>query len=252
MKRITFFTAAVLALSLQFGCSGGTDAKTTGATSEGGGGSSVSLPSEATLRLKAKEGDKYTMVTTVETGANLPTPDGKTENATMNLTVTEESTCTKVEDGKMTWESKNVDVQATGTGPFQAQAQAAQDSEKGKTQTKVRDERNQLVGETKDESLTLAYPEKAVKPGDTWKGETELMGAKTQVEFKLDRFEVVNGKTAAVIVATISGQDRLKSTAPLTLYVDIANGWPIKGEGSFEMRPQPGITATMKVSMSAK
>jgi len=256
MKRLFPFALAAIGFALIGGCSkpadGGSTATGTSAGSTGGSASSTALPSEATLRLKAKLGDKYTMVTTVETSADIPTPDGKSQSGSMTLTATEDHSCTKVEGTNMTWESKNIDVQATGTGPFAAQAETAKSQQKGKSETKIRDERNGVVGDKGEESLALVYPEKAVKIGDTWTGQTNLMGANVQIEFKLEKFEVVNGKTCAVIAATITGGDKLKSDGPLTLIVDTANGWPVKGTGAFTMLPQPGITAKMKVQMDVK
>ncbi len=242
MKRFLVPISAAMLAAFLLGCNKPAE--------EGGGG--AALPAEATLRLKAKVGDKYTMLTTVETSADIPTPDGKTQSGTMTLTATEEHLCTKLEGTNMTWESKNVDVQATGTGAFAAQAEQAKSQQKGKSETKVRDERNQVVGANKEETLALTYPEKAVKPGESWTGETELMGAKAKIEFKLEKFESLNGKVAAVLQANITGGEQIQSDGPLMLYVDVANGWPLKGSGAFTMNLPQGIKAKMKVTMNVK
>lgn len=226
-----------------------------GGTSASGGkeaDGSASLPTEVTLRLKGSVGDKYTMVTTMETSADVPGPEGKPISGSMTMTSTEENTCTKVEGNKMTWESKNVDVQASGTGPFAQQAEMMKSQEKGKTTSKVRDERNQVIEAKGPEQMALVFPEKAVKVGDTWTGESDMMGQKVKIDFKLDRFESLGGKTVAVLVATITGSDTLKMSEPLTIHVDTEKGWPVKGAASFEMTPQPGVTAKIKVKMEAK
>jgi hypothetical protein len=252
MKRVIRFLplAALVAAFALPGCKPAADGGNT-ASGTPAAGTAAGLPTEATLRLKANEGDTYTLVTTVETAAAFPGPDGKVQDGTLTMTMTEVHKCTKVENGNMTWETKNADVQASGTGPLQAAAEAAKSQEMGKTETRVRDERNRVVGESEEEPLALEFPDGPVKVGDKWSGESTMAGQKMKIEFTVDRFEKVGDKTAAVLKANISGEGTIKTTEPLVVWVNTENGWPLKGEGAFEMN-QGGQKATMKIKMEAK
>lgn len=217
-------------------------------------GSGPAAPAEATLRLKANKGDKFTMVMGMDTQIEMPNPAGGTpETHSMKMSVTKEHTCIDVTDGKMKWEEKTIDSSGTGTGPFEAQVKQMVEAEKKKAPTvEVLDERNKVVESTENDPFSLVYPEKPVKVGDTWEADSKMFDQDVKVTFKLDRFEKFDGKDAAVISATFTGNEKLKVVRPLVVFVDTANGWPIKGDGEFEMEAAPGIKAKLIATISVR
>jgi len=246
LRRISFF---LLATFLFAGCNKPVD-----------GGSTVSgsapapAPTEATLRLKANKGDKFTMVMEMDTSIDMPNPaGGAPETHSMKMSVTKEHTCIDVTDGKMKWEEKTIDSTGTGTGPFEAQVKQMVEAEKKKGPvTEVLDDHNKVVESSENDPFSLVYPDEPVKVGDTWEADSKMFDQAVKVTFKLDRFEKVDGKDAAVISASVSGNDKLKMIKPLVVFVDTANGWPMKGDGEFEMEAAPGIKAKLIAKISVK
>jgi hypothetical protein len=246
LRRLSYFLLAALFLA---GCNKPADGGSTVS-----GSTPAQAPTEATLRLKASKGDKFTMVMEMDTQIQMPDPAGGTpQTHSMKMSVTKEHTCIDVTDGKMKWEEKTIDSSGTGTGPFEAQVKQMVEAEKKKAPTtEVLDERNKVVESTENDPFSLVYPEKPVKVGDTWEADSKMFDQDVKVTFKLDRFEKVGGKDAAVISASVSGNDKLKMIKPLVVFVDTANGWPMKGDGEFEMEAAPGIKAKLIAKISVK
>lgn len=211
-------------------------------------------PAEVTLRLKAKKGDRFTMVTEMDNQIPVPSPaGGPPETHSFKMSVTKEHTCIDVSDGKMKWEEKTIDASGSGTGPFEAEIQSMVEKEKKKAPTtEVLDERNRVIESSENEPFTLIYPEKAIKAGDTWEADSKMFDQNVKVTFKLERFEKVGAKDAAVISANFTGNEKLKAITPLMVHVDSANGWPLKGGGEFELEVAPGIKAKMIAKITVK
>lgn len=245
MMRAPTVLAFLAAALVPLGCSSAGPAPTKDAPAS-------DLPKEAVLRLKGEVGDQFTLTTTLETEAELPGSDGKIEKGTMTLSTTEQHNCEAVAEGKQTWRAKTIDVTSSGTGPLKAEAERAKNEQMGKSKVLTKDERNRVLGSSADETMALTFPESAVKPGDTWTSDTTLAGASVQITFKLERFEKVGEKTAAVLSANVTGGDKVKSTDPVMIYVDVATGWPIRGSAGFAINPMPGVTSVLKVRMEAK
>lgn len=238
----------MLAALLLAGCSKPADGGSTASAS------SAPPPTETTLRLKANKGDKFVMVMEMDTQIQMPNPaGGNPDTHSMKMAVTKEHTCIDVTDGKMKWEEKTIDSSGTGTGPFEAQVKQMVEAEKKKPPTtEVLDERNRVVESTENDPFSLVYPEKPVKVGDTWEADSKMFDQDVKITFKLDRFEKFNGKDAAVISASFAGNEKLKVVKPLVIFVDTSNGWPIKGDGEFEMEAAPGVKAKLIAKIAVK
>ena len=238
----------MLAALLLAGCNKPADGGSTAS------GSPAPAPTEATLRLKANKGDKFTMVMEMDTQIQMPNPaGGSPQTHSMKMAVTKEHTCIDVTDGKMKWEEKTIDSSGTGTGPFEAQVKQMVEAEKKKPPTtEVLDERNRVVESTENDPFSLVYPEKPVKVGETWEADSKMFDQDVKITFKLDRFEKFNGKDAAVISAIFAGNEKLKVVKPLVIFVDTSNGWPIKGDGEFEMEAAPGVKAKLIAKITVK
>jgi hypothetical protein len=222
-----------------------------GSTASGAPESAAALPEEVTLRVKAAEGDTFTMDMEMDTEVMLALQPGATpEKHTMSMKAKQKHTAKEVKDGKITWEIETLEASGTGTGPFEAQAKSFAETEKGKKETRVTDERNKTVESGSESPFTLEYPEKAIKVGDSWTTKAKMLDTEAEVTFKLERFERVGDKTAAVISASVAESQNLKLTKPLLVFVDVSNGWPIKGEAEFESKPM-GMEAKLRAKFSA-
>jgi hypothetical protein len=74
---------------------------------------------------------------------------------------------------------------------------------------------------------TVPYPDKPVKVGGTWSGESDVQGTKVKTNYKLVQVKSVSGKQAAVIHATPTNMPGMKLDGPIVFSVELATGFPI-------------------------
>jgi len=84
---------------------------------------------------------------------------------------------------------------------------------------------------------SVSYPDKPVKVGDTWSGETDMQGKKVKMTYKLARVETVSGKEAAILEASPEGST-LKLNGPMSISVELATGLPITTKFEVEVNGQ--------------
>lgn len=233
--------AAIAAIA---GCSGGAG------TATGSGSEASAEP--ITLRVKGEKGDKYTYK--LEMDIKMDTSNMPQENMpaemkgehSMNGTVVIESELVSVEGDKYTWKETVKEANATGKGLMQMGV-AGFESQKGKTKEMTYNEFNKPVGDTANDSpVVYTFPEKAVKPGDTWTETVENGGQKITATYKFERYEEIGGTKAAVLSANFKSEN-MQSKDPMLIWVDPATGRALKAEGSIT-----GEQNGMKMAISVK
>ena len=78
-----------------------------------------------------------------------------------------------------------------------------------------------------------------------------MQGVKALVTHTFEGFESMNGREAFLIAST-SESPTVNIIKPIKLWVERSTGWPIKGEGKFEVISQEGYKAVTVVSLIRK
>ncbi|HRI44414.1 MAG TPA: DUF6263 family protein [Fimbriimonadaceae bacterium] len=267
MKKFGWIAALLLVAAI--GCKKDDAATTegTGSTTKTTTGSSTPAPAEEiTLRFKGEAGDKFKMTVSMEADAdfsalasdpNVPAEQKKMIEGpqTMKVEAVNEQEITEVKDGKFTVKDTNLEFNASGTGVLSQQADQMAKTEKGKTETKVYDELHKSTHADADKPesnpMSVVFPEKAIKVGDTWTSETEFTGEKVTAHYTFEKMENVNGKDCVVLLLDFKDNPNVTNTQPMRLWFDKTNGWPVKGEAEVQMQqPEQKIKMTMKFRMT--
>lgn len=204
------------------------------------------------LRLKAKVGDAFVLNYRVDTEYDLP-GDGKggpPSKETSYVELKKQYTCKAATDEKITWEVKTISVEADGTGPMKSQSYTVIDSEKDKVETVERDGQNKLLSKTRENPLEMIYPDSEVNVGDAWRGNLNLQGNSLMLTYTIDGFEKIGGRDTVRIKGALAGDLQVRLSKPLMVWIDTANGFPVKGDGQFLIEPQSGIKVRMSVKMT--
>lgn len=239
MKKL--FPIAMLAMLL-VGCSKGTDSTSSTATTDK---PSTSTESGAyDLKINVKKGEVYTYVMNMEATS----PQAMKMDMTMTMTVADAT------DGKSMLETRITGANMNGA-PFPAPQLEAMTKMVVKT---TMDERGKVL-DTKIEgspdpnansgsSNSVSFPDKPVKAGDTWTGETEVNGKKVNADYTFIGAEDVDGKQMAHIQADVKS-DAMKFDGPLQYWVELSNGMLYKLEFSGE---DAASKTKMKMTMTRK
>ncbi|HRK20575.1 MAG TPA: hypothetical protein PLX06_02120 [Fimbriimonadaceae bacterium] len=229
------FAAAYLGLMLVIaGCSGGPSTK------------------PIVLRLKAKEGDTYSLSFRVETHFDIP-GDGKGGPPSKESTFVELDktyVCKSADESKSTWEVKTTRVIADGTGPMKGQALSVIDAEMGRKETIERDAQNKVISESRQNPIEFIFPQGEINVGDAWRGDMNMQGNKLMMRWTVEGFEKVDGVDAVHLRGELEGDRMFRLEDPLQIWVDASNGFPIKGSGNFLINAESGIKMQMNVKMS--
>lgn len=269
MKTYGWIVALLLLGSIGCKKEEATTPEGTGSTTKSTTGSSTPAPAEeVTLRFSGKPGDKFKMKVSMEADAdfsalaadpNVPAEQKKMIEGpqTMKVEAVNEQEITEVKDGKFTVKDTNLEFNASGTGILAQQADQMAKTEKGKVETKVYDDLHKTIHEdaSKPESnpMSVVFPEKAIKPGDTWTSQTEFTGEKVTAHYTFEKIETVNGKDCVVILLDFKDNPNVTNTQPMRLWFDKSNGWPVKGEAEVTMsQPEQKIKMTMKFRMTTE
>ncbi|HEY3782491.1 MAG TPA: hypothetical protein VGL56_15520 [Fimbriimonadaceae bacterium] len=106
------------------------------------------------------------------------------------------------------------------------------------------------------QQMLTQYPEKPIKPGDTWTGQTSAaaMGSKSLVKakYKFEKMTTVNGKPAAQIAMTMTSTGAANASGGGTLLVLAEDGSLWSTQTSLSMSPpqDPGKVMHMKMGMT--
>lgn len=239
MKKL--FPIAMLA-ALLVGCSKGADSTSSATTIEK---TSTSTESGAyDPKINVKKGEVFTYV--VNAKATSPPPD-KME-MTMNMGVAD------VAEGKIKFETKFTGVYKDGATLTAPQKEAISKivvkttvDEKGNI-LESRVEGNPDPNANSGSNNSVSFPDKPVKPGDKWTGETEMNGKKLKADCTFVAVETVNSKQIAHLTAVVNSPD-IKFDGPLHYWVELSNGMLTKLEYSGEVLASK---TKMKMTMSRK
>lgn len=190
---------------------------------------------KADIKLHSKVGDTYTLKYRIKTRFNV---DNTTEEPEIKEDFEENHVwsykCTKVEGGKSTWEVKTVDVKAVGTGTLASRAVTLMASQKDQVQSFTRDTQNNFSDLAFAHAFDTIFPQRPVVADDQWRGEMNLQGFKKVMRHRFGGFEKVGEKDAFVIISE-SDSPTVKIIEPLKVWIEVSTGWPLKGEGKFEV-----------------
>jgi hypothetical protein len=208
----------------------------------------VKLPTKVTLRNKATQGEKRTTKTKIHATATMGLPDGTIQ--TFNMTGSEmfENTCIEVKNGQITWQKKNLEITASGNGPFEGIAKATVEKEQGRTSSRTEDERNRVIKSDKPDDLPFVFPEEPIEIGTSWTAQGKLFDQPVTVTYKVSRFAMFEDKVAVVIQTSFAADSTVQTPVPAETYHDVANGATLKMTGEFAFEPAPGVKVRMKVS----
>jgi hypothetical protein len=221
------------------------------------------------IRVKGKKGDKFTIAMSMTIAADLsgmPVPSG--ENAAQvkqmmqgeqSMTVESkiDSEVLSATDGEITIKETVTEATASGKGIFAAGAQVAANQMKGQVTTRTLDERGKVLkfettspsGNKDQNPLNPVFPVEAVTAGHTWEATSKVGDKSYNGKFKVERFERIGNADCAVLKIEYSEADLL-TTSPITVWIDLSNGMPVKGEGSFKITDgSTGMKMDMKMSL---
>ncbi len=176
------------------------------------------------LRIKAKQGQKFNYLMTVDGGSG-----AQTMKMSMQMNM------------KIAGATKNqVTIHSTiGTTSMNGQpmpAAAAEQLKKLLIVTTMDELGRVLKSETRGvpgmtgngmEGSSVPFPATPVTVGSTWSGKSTFQGKKYDTSYKVIRFKSVLGRPAAVIHATPKGIPQLKLSEPIVFSVELASGFPI-------------------------
>ncbi len=259
--KLKFLGAGLVLAIVLVGC---------GPKAEDGVTSSSSTPAksamtEATLRIKANKGDKFALAASMNMSADMsgvqvpPGPEGEKMKAqfageqSMNASATTNIEVLDVKDGKFTLKSTTTDVKTEAKGVFLMQQKTIEEDMK-KEKTRTVNDRGipDGAGDKQSEGM-IEFPEKAVKVGDTWEGDSSLgMGGESKATFKLEAFETMGGKDVARISMTLPKDAKATVTKPFMFWIEVATGFPLKTEGAMTMEQGPGMKMTMEMNLNRK
>ena len=203
----------------------------------------------ADIRFQGNPGDTYSVEVSMKTIYEVPGPENS-PSTQEEMAIEELRTykCTKAQDGKSTWTVTIDKITATGSGSLASQAQSIKERQKGKSETFTRSPQNKFSDLAISSSLDPVYPNRPVGVGDQWRGEVNMQGVKALMTHTFEGFESVNGKEALLITST-SENPTVNILKPIKLWIEKSTGWPMKGEGTFEVTSQDGYKAKTVVSL---
>jgi len=207
------------------------------------------------LRLKGKPGDAYRYK--VELDLEL-LPDAEAKSApkgphTMKLTADFTSKLEKAEGEVTHWTITNEKSMASGTGLLEQQAIAIAKDQSNRVVKKSYDALGHPTGPNAsidDNPFEVSFPEGPVKPGSVWSGKIKFNGIDVVTNYRLVKFEKVEGVDAAQIDIQFVGSEGAKVLEPLELWIDTATSRPLKGHGKIQTQPQAGFKLITVVKMS--
>lgn len=208
------------------------------------GGGVVSTDGPVTLRLKMNKGDKWT--------------DTLTGDVKMDLTNFKPAADISPQEKKMVEDSKNDTAKFTITYDYEVSGSGAEKVEIKRTATEVKTEGTGMLGDmvkllemqkgsskelkrsaknmeeeldTESPIPAIEFPERAIKPGDSWDGTATFAGAKGKASFKFEANEEVGGKNCAKISfkPTVVEGKKVTVQEPIVVWIDTANGRTVKG-----------------------
>ena len=206
----------------------------------------------ADIRLKGISGDQYKVEIAFKTTYNIP--DTETTPAMQEQIDVKELRsykCTKAEENKSTWTTTTEKIEAKGTGTMASQAHSLQESNKGKTQTFTRDSQNKFSDLSASNSLDPVFPNRPVHVGDQWRGEVNMQGVKVVMTYAFEGFESVDGREA-FLISSKSDSPSINVLKPIKIWIEKSTGWPMKGEGEFEVISEGGFKSSTAITLVRK
>jgi hypothetical protein len=206
----------------------------------------------ADIRFEGKPGDAYSLQISTKTTYEVPGPENS-PSTEEQITIDELRSykCIKTQDGKSTWTVTTDEITASGSGSLASQAHSLMERQRGKSESFTRSSQNKFSDISISSSLDPVYPNRPVGVGDQWRGEVNMQGVKALMTHAFAGFENMNGLEAFLITST-SESPTVNIIKPINLWVERSNGWPIKGEGKFEVISQDGYKAVTVVSLIRK
>lgn len=207
------------------------------------------------LRLTGKPGDTYRYQTDLELELELPKEVvGNAKGPhTMKVRADYESKLEKVDpDGVMHWTITTQKAMASGTGAVEAEAARLTKEQTGSIVKRKFDGLGVALDPESgqvDNPFEITFPDRPVSAGSVWSGKIKFNGVDVVTNYRLVKFEKVDGLESARIDIQFVGSDVAKILEPLELWVEVANGRPLKGLGKIRMQPEPGVVVITKVDM---
>jgi len=207
---------------------------------------------KADIRIQGRPGDKYTVEISSKTTYNIPDTE-TTPAAQEQISVTEVLSykCLKLQDDKSTWSVTTDKIEATGSGSMTGQAHALQESKKGKTPSFTRDAQNKSSDQSVSNALDPLFPNRPVSVGDQWRGEANMQGVSVLMTHTFEGFASVDGREA-FLISSKSDSPSINVLKPIKIWIETSTGWPIKGEGEFEVVSNEGFKSTTAMTLRRK
>ncbi|MBV6457147.1 MAG: hypothetical protein HONBIEJF_00254 [Fimbriimonadaceae bacterium] len=207
------------------------------------------------LRLKGNPGDSYGYKVDLNLELKVENEEKGTPKGphTMKLAADFVSKLEKTEGDVTHWTITNEKSMASGTGLLERQAVEIAKNQSNRVVKKSYDALGRPSGpnaSVDDNPFEVSYPEGAVKPGSVWSGKIRFNGIDVVTNYRLVKFDKVDGTDAAQIDIQFVGSETAKVLEPLELWVDVATGRPLKGHGKIQTQLQPGVNLISVVEMS--
>ena len=214
----------------------------------GGCGSSDSR--RADISLHAKPGDIYKIELSLSSHYEIEAGEasGPIQHEELKMDQLNSLECTEVSGETSTWKVKSESITASGTGSMQGQAARLKQTQ-GEVEMVIRDKQNRRTDKKPSNVFEPVFPNRPVSVGDQWRGEVVIQGAKAILTYRFEGIEMVDGIETAKISGSPQDSPGVKMTKPFRIWIESSTGWPIKGEGEFDVAaPGYRVVATIKLT----
>jgi hypothetical protein len=204
------------------------------------------------FRFTAKDGDKYGYKLSVSMESKgAPGPEGATD-MDIKIDMAQEVAVTKEEDGNLTLNITNKDVEVSG--PFAAEDKKSLMAEPSKVTI---DDKGRVISQEGSIDAgggaggTIYFPDKKVKVGDTWEKTTPGPGGQSiKALYKFEQVQVLDGVSVARISMTPEATaEEMKFEGRYDYWVDLKTAMVVKADGKVTMSSQgQSMVTTMAMS----
>lgn len=204
------------------------------------------------FKIALSEGDKYGYKLSMSMDGTAPagTPGGT--EVSMKLDIDQECEVTSVKDGQMSIQIKNTNVEASG--PLASEITKGLESS---TSTVVVDDRGRVINQEGAVDAgggaggTIYFPDKKVKPGDTWEKNTPgPNGQSILATYRFEAVHVLDGETVARISMTPTAvAEGVTLEGRSDYFVDLDTGMVVKMDGKLTTKAN-GQSVVTKLAMS--
>ncbi|MDQ2986248.1 MAG: hypothetical protein M3R13_05940 [Armatimonadota bacterium] len=245
MKRFNAFLPATAMFVILAGCSG--------TSTSGGSVSTKEVPAEGVdFKLVAKKGDVYKYQIAMALDGKAPAGSPPPNEMKVKLDISQEVKVTDAADGNFTIEVKALDVKHSGTEPM---ASGMADGMKSTVGKMTVDPKGKVIKQegSVDSAMgsggTIFFPDKKIKPGDTWEKSMPGPSGNMLAKYKFVGLEDVEGKSLAKISMTPSTEGSTMS-GNFDYWIDMDTGLIVKGAG--KMTSASKETGSMAVTIDMK